>query len=54
MNNDLDIQYAIDNLFEIITELTKFKKEGKFSRNDCKHLTKELKKIDSVLQVIYS
>lgn len=54
MNNDLDIQYAINDLFEVITKLTKFKKEGKFSKNDSKHVTKELKKIDSVLQVIYS
>ena len=53
MNNDLDIKCAIDDLIEAHIKLVELKADGKLGKNDSKRIAQDLKKIDSVLQVIF-
>jgi len=54
MNDDLNVKDAFDSLFETVSKLNLLKKEGKISHDDSKAIAQELKKIDDVLQVIFS
>jgi len=51
MDNNLDVQNAFDNLYEIISEL--HKKRALLKVNDEKNLLIDLHKIDSVLQCLF-
>ncbi|NIN51976.1 MAG: class I tRNA ligase family protein [Nitrososphaeria archaeon] len=54
MNDDLDIKGSFDTLFEIVSKLSLLKREDRLSRDNCQRIVQELRKIDRVLQVIFS
>jgi len=51
MNNDLNVQTAFDRLYETVSQLHAIKKEK--SKKDSEEITRNLQKVDSVLQCIY-
>ena len=51
MNNDLDVKAAFDKLYETIGELHGL--QGRISAEDIKEISRDLRKIDSVLQCIF-
>ncbi|WP_455393316.1 class I tRNA ligase family protein [[Eubacterium] cellulosolvens] len=53
MNNDLDVFCTIDDLFEALAKLTQLKSENRLTKTEVKHIVQDLKKIDSVFQVIF-
>jgi cysteinyl-tRNA synthetase len=53
MDNNLGVKAAFDELFRIISALHELKKQGKLSLEDANAARANLKKIDSVLQVIF-
>jgi len=53
MNNDLDVRCAFDDMLETTAKLVKYKQDGKLRNTDCKILERDLREIDSVLQVIF-
>jgi cysteinyl-tRNA synthetase len=53
MNNDLRVKAAFDSLYNTISRLVKLNNQKKLSFKDSKKVLKELKLIDSVLQVIF-
>jgi cysteinyl-tRNA synthetase len=54
MNNDLDVKAAFDSIYEDLSRLFEMKEQGKLSDAACKRTLEELRKIDSVLQVIFT
>lgn len=54
MNNDLDVKYAIDEIFETVSELINLKREGRLTKTDCNRVLTELRKIDEVFQIIFN
>jgi cysteinyl-tRNA synthetase len=53
MDNDLDVKAAFDELFSVISALHALKKQGELSLEDAKAAVANLKKVDSVLQVVF-
>ena len=53
MDNDLGVKAAFDELFRIISALHELKKQGKLSLEDANAARANLRKVDSVLQVIF-
>jgi cysteinyl-tRNA synthetase len=53
MNNDLDVKAAFDSIYEYVCRLFRMKNQGKLSDTTCQKVILELKKIDTVLQVIF-
>jgi cysteinyl-tRNA synthetase len=53
MDDDLRVKDAFDELFSIISALHDFKKQGRLGLEDAKAAVANLKKIDSVLQIIF-
>jgi cysteinyl-tRNA synthetase len=53
MDNDLDVKAAFDTLYNIVAALHKLMKQGKLSAEDAKVATRGLRRVDSVLQVIF-
>jgi cysteinyl-tRNA synthetase len=53
MDNNLDVKGAFDELFSIISALHGLKKQGKLSLEEANAAIDNLKKIDSVLQIIF-
>lgn len=53
MNNDLDVQCAIDDLMEVVVKLVQYKRDKKLSIKDCRKIKESLITIDNVLQVIF-
>jgi cysteinyl-tRNA synthetase len=53
MNNDLNLKAAFDELFETLLKLDKFRKQGKLSFVDADVTLNNLRKIDSVLKIIF-
>jgi cysteinyl-tRNA synthetase len=53
MDNNLDVKGAFDELFSIISALHELKKQGKLSLEEANAAIDNLKKIDSVLQIIF-
>lgn len=54
MNDDLDVQGAFDDLFEIVSRLVLLRKEDGVSQADCRRIVYRLRRIDTVLQVVFS
>jgi cysteinyl-tRNA synthetase len=52
MNDDLDVKGTFDGLYDAISQLLDYKKQGKLSDKDCKGIIRKIKKIDNVLNVI--
>jgi cysteinyl-tRNA synthetase len=53
MNEDLGVKGAFDELFSVVSALHEFKKQGELGSEDAKAAVANLKKVDSVLQVIF-
>jgi len=53
MNDDLGVKTAFDEIFGLISALHKLKKQGKLGLEDANAARANLKKIDSVLQIIF-
>jgi len=54
MNNDLDVKYAIDEIFETVSKLISFKRENRLTTIDSNRALTELRKIDEVFQIIFN
>jgi cysteinyl-tRNA synthetase len=53
MNDDLGVKAAFDEIFGLISALHEFKKQGRLGLEDANSALANLKKIDSVLQIIF-
>jgi cysteinyl-tRNA synthetase len=53
MDDDLGVKAAFDELFSVVSALHEVKKQGKLGSEDAKAAVANLKKVDSVLQVIF-
>jgi cysteinyl-tRNA synthetase len=53
MDNDLDVKAAFDALYTTVVALHKLMKQGKLSAEEAKVAVKGLRRVDSVLQVIF-
>lgn len=53
MDNDLGVKDAFDELFSVVSELHELKKQGELGLEDASAAVANLKKVDSVLQVIF-
>lgn len=53
MNDDLNVKAAFDALFSLISKLDNLRSKGKLSYEDARNAADKLRKIDSVLQIIY-
>ena len=53
MDDDLGVKAAFDELFRVVSALHEFKKQGELGSEDAKAAVANLKKVDSVLQVIF-
>jgi cysteinyl-tRNA synthetase len=53
MNDDLNVRAAFDDLFSVVKKLDGLRKRGKLSHEDACAATNRLRKIDSVLQVVF-
>ena len=53
MNNDLDVKAAFDKLYETVWKLHKLMKQGRLSAKEAKAAVNGLRRVDSVLQVIF-
>jgi cysteinyl-tRNA synthetase len=53
MDNDLDVKAAFDTLYTTVAALHKLMKHGKLSAKEAKAAMSGLRKVDSVLQVIF-
>lgn len=54
MNDDLDVKNAFDATFETVSKLIALKREGKLSDKDSETILQRLRKIDKVLQLIFT
>jgi hypothetical protein len=53
MNNDLNVKAAFDELYETVSELHGLMKEERLSAEDANAAMSGLRRIDSVLRVIF-
>jgi len=53
MDDDLDVKAAFDSLYAMVAALHKLMKQGKLSVEDAKTAVNGLRRVDSVLQVIF-
>ena len=53
MDNDLDVKAAFDTLYTTVAALHKLMKQGKLSAKEAKAAVNGLRRVDSVLQVIF-
>jgi cysteinyl-tRNA synthetase len=53
MDDDLGVKAAFDELFSTVSAFRELKKQGELSSEDAKVAVSNLKKIDSVLKVIF-
>jgi cysteinyl-tRNA synthetase len=53
MNDDLNVKAAFDEIFRVVAILQELKKQNRLSLEDAKVTLTKLKKVDSVLQVIF-
>jgi cysteinyl-tRNA synthetase len=53
MDNDLDVKAAFDTLYKAVTALHKLMKQGKLGAEKAKAAVRGLRRVDSVLQVIF-
>ena len=53
MNDDLNVKAAFDALFSLVSKLDNLRSKGKLSYEDARTATDKLRKIDSVIQIIY-
>ena len=53
MDDNLGVKAAFDELFRVVSALHELKKQGKLGSEDAKAAVGNLKKVDSVLQVIF-
>jgi cysteinyl-tRNA synthetase len=53
MDDDLGVKAAFDEIFGVVSALHELKKQGKLGLEDAKSAVANLKKIDSVLQIVF-
>jgi cysteinyl-tRNA synthetase len=53
MNNDLDVKAAFDALYTAVAALLRLMKQGKLSAKEAKKAVNSMRRVDSVLQVIF-
>ena len=53
MNDDLNVKAAFNGLFSVVKKLDNLRKRGKLSHEDARTATDKLRKIDSVLQIVF-
>ncbi len=53
MNNDLNVKAAFDDLFETVSKLNALRSRGKLSPEDAGEAVANIRKIDSVLQLVF-
>jgi hypothetical protein len=53
MDGDLGVKAAFDELFSVVSALDDLKKQSELRSEDAKAAVANLKKVDSVLQVIF-
>jgi hypothetical protein len=54
MNDDLDVSGAVDKLSEVLTTLVSLKQSGHLKGDDCIRIDQEMRRIDTVLQVLFN
>jgi cysteinyl-tRNA synthetase len=54
MNDDLDVKGAVDKLSEVLTKLASRKRSGHLNGDDCMRIEQEMRRIDTVLQVLFT